>query len=62
MESKLIHSCTVLKYNFEVLVLYLSISLFCYFILLLKYMSEVNSVLFTPIHLFDSFCYFADSD
>ncbi len=33
--TKHIYSRTVLKYNFEVLVHYLSISIFCYFILLL---------------------------
>ena len=31
--------------NFEVLVLYLNISIFCYFVLLLHYNSEVNIVL-----------------
>ena len=41
-----IHSSTVPEYNFEVL--YLSISLFCYFIL--------------PLHYIDNLNYFADSD
>ena len=35
--SIIIYSSTVLKYNFEILVLYLSISMLCHFILLLKY-------------------------
>ena len=34
-----------LKYNFERLVLYLSISILCYFFFLLNYYSEVNRVL-----------------
>ncbi len=55
--GKYIYSSTALKYNFEVFVLYLSISLFCYFILLLNYISEANIVLFTPLHLFDNFSY-----
>ena len=38
--------CTVLKYNLEVRVLYLSISIVCYGVLLLHYRSEVKCVLF----------------
>ncbi len=56
---------TVLRYNFEVLVLYLCISLFCYFthtFILLCCISEADIVLYTPLHLFDNFSYFADSD
>ncbi len=60
--TKYIYLSTVLKYSFEVLVLYLSVSIFCYFILLLNQTSEANIVLFTPLHLFDNFSYFADSD
>ncbi len=37
---------------------YLSISIFCYFILLLHYISEANIVLFTPLQLFDNFSYY----
>ncbi len=48
---------TVLRYNFEVLVLCLSVSTFSYFILLLYYSSETNRILFTPSHLFDHFSY-----
>ena len=60
--TKYIYSSTVLKYNFELLVLYLSISVWCYFILPLHYISEGNIVLSTPLHLFDSFSYFSDED
>ena len=60
--QRAIYSSTVLKYNFEVLVLYLSISMWCYFILPLHYISEENIVLSTPLHLFDSFSYFSDED
>ncbi len=62
--TKYIYSSAVLNYSFEVLVLYLSISLFCYFILLLHYISEENIVHFTPLHSLDNSvtCYFADSD
>ncbi len=55
--SKYIYSRIVLKYNFEVLVLHLIISIFCYFILLLHFISEGNIVLFTPLLLFDSYSY-----
>lgn len=47
----------LLKYNFEVLLPYLSIFSICYFILLLHCILEANSVLFSPLHLFDSFSY-----
>ncbi len=51
--SKYIYSSTVHKYKFEVLVLYLSISILCY-------ISEVNIVLLTALHLSNSFSYFSD--
>ncbi len=35
--TKYIYSSTVLKFNFDILVLYLSISILCYFTLLLHY-------------------------
>lgn len=54
--TKCIYSDTALKYNFEVFVLNLNISILCYFILQLYYISETN-VLFTLLHLFDSFSY-----
>ncbi len=44
----------VLKYNFEVLVLYLRVFIFCYFILVLLYITVGNVVLFTPLHVFNS--------
>ncbi len=47
------YSYTVFKYNFEVLVLYLSISILSYFILLL--ISKGNIVLFTPLLVFNNF-------
>ncbi len=50
--TKCIYLSAVLKYNFEVLVLYLSISILCYFILHL----EANVELLTSLHLFDNFC------
>ncbi len=43
-----------------VLVLYLSFSILYYFILLLHHISEINILLFTPLHLSDSFSYFTD--
>ncbi len=53
-----------LKYKFEVLVLYLSISILCHFLFLLQYTLEANIVLFTALHLFDKLVtsYFADLD
>ena len=42
--------------------LYLSIIILSYLILLLYYISEGNIVLFTPLHLFDSFSYFSVED
>ncbi len=53
-----VHLSIVLKYKFEVLVLYWSISILCYVILLLHYSSEGNIVLFTTLHLSDSLSYF----
>ena len=50
MRSKYICTSTVLKYNFKVLVLDLS-SIICY---LPHQISEVNMVLFIPLHWFDS--------
>lgn len=47
----------VLKYSFEVVALYLSVSISCYFILPLQEIYKVNVVLFTPLHLFDYFSY-----
>ncbi len=44
--GKYIYSSTVLKYNFEVLI---------YFILVLHYNSDGDIVLFTTLHLFDTF-------
>ncbi len=52
--TKYIHSSTVLQYNFDILVLYLSISIFCYCLLQLCYISETNIV---PLHLSDNFSY-----
>ena len=40
---KHIHSGTILKYNFEVSVLYLSISIVCYIILPLHYILEEDN-------------------
>lgn len=40
-----IYSSTALKRNFEVLIIYLSISILCHFVLLLYYISEENIVL-----------------
>lgn len=48
----------VLKFKFEVL--YLSISVLCYFILLLHNISERNSVLFTALRSFKSSIYFTN--
>ncbi len=50
--TKYIHSSPVLKYNSEVLELNLSISIFCHILLLLHYLSEGNTALFTPLKLF----------
>ncbi len=50
----------LLKYKFEVLVLYLSIFFSCHFLLLLHYISEGNIVLFTSPQLSDSFSYFTN--
>ncbi len=51
MEYNLVHS---LKYSFDMLVVYLSISILCmhFFILLLYYIWEGNIALFTPLQLF----------
>lgn len=49
---------TVLMHSFEVLVLFLSISVLWYSMLLLNHISEGNIVLPTPLHLFDSFSYY----
>lgn len=48
-------SSTVLKYCFEALVLYLSLSILSYFIFLLHYISEGSIVLLTSLHLFKSY-------
>ncbi len=37
---------------------FLSVFIFCYFLLLIHYISGANIVLFTPLHLFDSLSYF----
>ncbi len=42
--GKQLSTFTQIKYSFEVFVLYLSISLFSYFVLLLNYISEANIV------------------
>ena len=60
--TKYIYLNTVLEYNLEVLVLYFSISILCYFILLFYYYnSEVNFVLFTALHCFNNISYFTDN-
>ncbi len=47
-----IHSSIVLKYKFEVLILYFSISILLYLILPLRhFMSQANIALFTPLQL-----------
>ena len=51
INAQYIYSSTVLKYNSHILVLYLSISIFCYFILLFHYSLEGNIILFTPLDL-----------
>uniref|UniRef100_A0A3B4T3M2 TNFR-Cys domain-containing protein n=1 Tax=Seriola dumerili TaxID=41447 RepID=A0A3B4T3M2_SERDU len=55
--TKYFYSGSVNQYNFEVLVLNLSIYILCYFLLQLHYISDGNIVLSTPLHLFDSFSY-----
>lgn len=51
--DKQLKYCT---YNFKVLVFYMSIPIFCFFILLLHYNLEANVVLFvTPLQLFHRF-------
>uniref|UniRef100_A0A3B4YX93 TNFR-Cys domain-containing protein n=1 Tax=Seriola lalandi dorsalis TaxID=1841481 RepID=A0A3B4YX93_SERLL len=55
--TKYLYSGSVYQYNFEVLVLNLSIYILCYFLLQLHYISDGNIVLSTPLHLFDSFSY-----
>lgn len=49
----------VTKYNLlkQVLVVYLTISIFLSFILPLHYILDANIVLFSQLHLFDNFCY-----
>lgn len=51
------YSSTVVKYNFEDIVLYLSKSMLCYFTLPFH-----QIVLFTPLHLSDNCSYFSVSD
>lgn len=46
--------------KFKVLVLSMSITSLCNFILLVNFISERNTVLFIPLHLSDSFNYFSD--
>ncbi len=60
--TKYLNTSTVLKPSLEVLVRYLSISILCYFMLLLNYILEANTVLFTLFHLSDNFSCFADSN
>lgn len=48
--TKYIYSSYVLKYNFKVFVLQLSIPILCYFILL--YIWDGNIVLFTPLYIY----------
>ncbi len=55
--TKYIYSGAVFKYKTEVLVLNLNIYILCNFILLFHYISEANIVLFTSLHLSDSFSY-----
>lgn len=55
---KYFYSCVALKYSFDILVFYLSTSIFCYFILLFDYISERNIVLYTPLHIFYSYNYY----
>lgn len=45
--TKYVYSSTAIEYNFEVLILYLSISIFCNFILPLRYILQENTVFFT---------------
>ena len=52
--TKYIYLSTVLAYNLKGLEFYLSISIYCYFVVWRE------MVLFTPLHLFYSFSYFAD--
>ena len=47
--TKYIYSSNVLKYNFELLLLYLSTSMLCYFVLKLSYNSEVNYMYLIPL-------------
>ena len=53
-----VHLSTVLQYTFEVLVLCLNISIFCYFTLPVHYILKANIVLFTLHLLFTFFFYF----
>lgn len=48
---------SVITYHFEAKVLCLSISIFHYFILPLNYSLEANIILFTPLHVFNTFRY-----
>ncbi len=54
---KYIYSSTVLKCNFEIFVLYLSISTLCCFILMFHYISEENMILFTSLDVYISSIY-----
>lgn len=57
--TKYVHSSTVLQYSFEVVILYMSIFIFCYFLLPLRIL-KANVVLYTPLYLSDNFSYFLD--
>lgn len=55
--TKDIYSNTALKYNFEVVRLYLCISIFCYFTLPLLDTIGGKYCVFTSLHSFDNFDY-----
>lgn len=52
--NQVLHSS---KYKYEILVLYLSLLISCYFLLLHHYISVASILLFTHLHLSDSFSY-----
>lgn len=52
-----IYSSTVESYDSEILALYSSVSLFCYFKLALHYILGANIVLSLPLYLFSTFSF-----